>query len=74
MQALRKFEDVDSNGMVQISIPEAFGGKVEILVFPVNDNGASHENSVDQYFLNNAFEDDANEDAIWAKYVTEKQA
>jgi hypothetical protein len=74
MQALRTFEEVDSKGMVQINIPKEFGGRVEILVFPVNDNGKSQESSVDQYFLNHAFEDDATEDAIWEKYTKEKQA
>ena len=74
MQALRRFEEVDSNGMVQIDIPKAFGAKVEILVFPVHDNAELQEMSVDRYFLSNAFEDDATEDAIWAKYITEPQA
>lgn len=74
MLALRKFETVDDNGKVQIDIPQEFGSKVEILVLPVRDDADSLDTSVDAYFLNNAFEDDPAEDAIWQKYITDKKS
>lgn len=72
MQALRKFETVDGHGKVHIDIPQEFGGKVEILVFPIRDDVASLDVSVDAYFLSSAFEDDSAEDAVWQKYITEE--
>jgi hypothetical protein len=74
MQALRKIETVDGNGKIQIDIPQEFGGKVEILVFPVRGDIDSLDASVDAYFLSNAFEDDLAEDAVWQKYITEKKS
>lgn len=73
MQALRKYESVDATGRIQIDIPKEFGGKVEVLVFPIQDQTHLQDTAAQNYFLNTAFEEDANEDAIWAKYVTEKQ-
>jgi hypothetical protein len=73
MLALRKFETVDGNGKVQIDIPQEFGSKVEILIFPVQDNVDMLDTSVDDYFLSSVFEDDPDEDAIWQKYITEKK-
>ena len=73
MLALRKFETVDGSGKIQIDIPQEFGSKVEILILPIYDNIDAFDNSVDAYFLSNAFEDDFAEDAIWQKYVTENK-
>ncbi len=73
MLALRKFEIVDGSGKVQIDIPQEFGSKVEVLIFPVQDNIDILDTSIDAYFLSSAFEDDPDEDAIWQKYITEKK-
>ena len=74
MLALRKVELVGISGTIQIDSPREFGNKVEILVMPAREGVDSLDASTDAYFLSNAFEDDAAEDAIWQKYITEKNA
>ena len=73
MFALRKFETVGDNGMIHIDIPQEFGNRVEVLILPVQAGVEVADAPVDAYFLSNAFGDDAEEDAVWQKYITEKK-
>ena len=73
MLALRKFETVDANGMINIDIPQEFGNRVEVLILPVQAGSELADASADAYFLSNAFGDDAEEDAVWQKYMIEKK-
>lgn len=73
MLAIRKFETVRDNGMIHIDIPLEFGNRVEVLVLPVSEGVEVADAPMDTYFLSNAFKDDAEEDAVWQKYIKEKE-
>jgi hypothetical protein len=73
MLALPEFKTVDGSRKIQIDIPQEFGFKLEILIFPVDDNLDSLHISVNACFLNKVFEDDHAGDAIWQRYITEKK-
>jgi hypothetical protein len=73
MLALTEFKTVDGSRKIQIDIPQGLGCKLDILIFPVDDNLDSLHISVNACFLNKAFKDNHAKDAIWQQYITEKK-
>lgn len=82
MQALRMIKETTADGELLLKFPKAFGRKVEIIVLPLDEAAGNMEGEEDQIaegldeealFLAAAFgavtEDDAEEDAVWRKYL-----
>ena len=70
---LREILCVDENHQLHINVPADMGSEFEVIVLPVHANVARNLSDDDQFMLaaySAVIENDAEEDAIWEKYVS----
>jgi hypothetical protein len=69
---LRETLCVDANHQLHINVPADMGYEFEVIVLPVRSKVANELSDDDQFMLSAyaaVIESDAEEDAIWEKYV-----